>query len=117
MIIIEHPVYYGDLNFKERCIGIAEHALENEPYNVDIQIAQLRSGTNNRLFPNTYTMSKKQILSYRTQQVGHSGKVTVHMIPIKDLRVKPQIQITKIVNCPLNNNKTEVLAVQKSLFD
>ena len=115
MIIIEKPMYKGDNAFDKRCVGIAEFRLVNEKSPVEIIIKHKRK-TGEYVYPSTYIMDIKDIVKYPTEYVGHGKRVKVFVIPIKDLRVKPQIQITKIENCPLNNSKQEVIAIQKSMF-
>lgn len=116
MIIIENPIWKGDQAFDKRCIGIAEYRLLGEKSTVEIQIVKKRK-TGEFVYPSTYVMDVKDIVKYPVDYVGHGKKIKVYIIPIKDLKVKPDINITKIVNCPLNTNKVEVLAVQKSLWE
>lgn len=116
MIIIENPIWKGDQAFDKRCIGIAEYRLLGEKGTVEIIIKKKRK-SGEYVYPSTYIMDIKDIVKYPVDYVGHGKRIKVYIVPIKDLKVKPDIQITKIANCPLNDNKTEVLAVQKGLWD
>ena len=116
MIIIENPIWKGDQAFEKRCIGIAEYRLQNESNPVEIIIKKKRK-SGEYVYPSTYIMEIKDIIKYPTEYVGHKKNVKVFLVPIKDLKVKPELKINKIINCPLNTNKTEVLAVQKGLWE
>jgi hypothetical protein len=116
MIIIEKPMYKGDNNFNGRCIGIAEFRLQGEGRTAEICIKHKRK-TGEFVYPSTYLMDVKDIIKYPVEYVGHKKNVKVYVVPIKDLRIKPLIMINKVINCPLNDNKTEVIAVQKGLWE
>ena len=116
MIIIEHPMWKGDNAFDKRCIGIADFRLPGEGRTAEITIKHKRK-TGEYVYPSIYQMDVKDIIKYPAEYVGHKKNVKVYIVPIKDLKIKPPLQVAKIVNCPLSNNKTEVMAIQKELWD
>lgn len=116
MIRIKEPLWKGNLAFDKRTIVIAEHHLKNEGYMVDIEI-EYRTKKNIQSYASVYQMELRQIIKYPQVYINGNSNLPGREIPIKDLKVKPDINITKIVNCPLNTNKVEILAVQKSLWE
>ena len=109
-------MYKGDNNFNGRCIGIAEFRLQGEGHTAEITIKHRRK-TGEFVYPSTYLMDIKDIIKYPVEYVGNKKTVKVFIVPIKDLRKKPDLVINKVINCPLNNDKQTVVAVQKGLWE
>lgn len=116
MIEIKEPIWHGDLAFDKRSITIAEYRLQNEGRIVEIHILHRRKN-GIITYPSIYEMELNRIIKYPKVYINGNERIVGYEIPIKDLRIKQPIQVTKIINCPLNNNKTEVLAVQKGLWE
>lgn len=116
MIVIEKPMYKGDNAFDKRCIGIAEFRLAAEGYTAEITIKHRRK-TGEFVYPSTYLMDIKEIIKYPVEYVGHKKNVKVYVVPIKDLRIKQEPNISRIINCPLNSDKQTVVTVQNRMFD
>lgn len=77
------PLQIREPLWATKSVGIAERAVSNQ--GVDLEIVY-KNKSGERLYPNTYHISREKIAQYPTQTVGHG--TILRIVPIKDLEIK-----------------------------